>query len=143
MGEAFFFLGPFPPPITCQPSPGDNLKTFGGTLLRDHDAESAYFAVFFDRWGRSRKEMDLYEQVIHDWQTLNNAEPFWAKINSTDTAALARRIGFREALCGYFERSEHPATDKTTLGPKPVEPDAHPQGARAGCEVFYVMQGVK
>jgi len=93
--------------------------------------------------GLPYKDMDLYEQVIHDWQTLNNAEPFWAKINSTDTAALARKAGFREATGGYLERSEHPESDETTLGPKPLETDAHPQGARVGCEVFYVMQGVK
>ena len=93
--------------------------------------------------GLPYKDMDLYEQVIHDWQTLNNAEPFWAKINSTDTAALARKVGFIEASAGYLERSEYPETDKTTLGPKPEETDAHPQGARVGCEVFYVMQGTK
>lgn len=93
--------------------------------------------------GLPYKDMDLYEQVIHDWQTLNNAEPFWAKINSTDTAALARKVGFREATSGYLERSEHPEEDETTLGPKPNDTDAHPQGARVGCEVFYVMQGTK
>jgi len=93
--------------------------------------------------GLPYKDMDLYEQVIHDWQTLNNAEPFWAKINLTDTAALARKVGFIEASAGYLERSEYPETDKTTLGPKPAETDAHPQGARVGCEVFYVMQGTK
>lgn len=93
--------------------------------------------------GLPYKDMDLFEQVIHDWQTLNNAEPFWAKINSTDTAALARKAGFREARSGYLERSEHPERDRTVLGPKPADTDAHPQGARVGCEVFFVMQGVK
>ncbi|MEQ8246341.1 MAG: class I SAM-dependent methyltransferase [Alphaproteobacteria bacterium] len=93
--------------------------------------------------GLPYKDMTLFDQVIHDWQTLNNAEPFWAKINSTDTAALARKVGFREAASGYLERSEHQETDKTTLGPKPADTDAHPQGARVGCEVFFVMQGVK
>jgi len=93
--------------------------------------------------GLPYKDMTLYDQVIHDWQTLNNAEPFWAKINSTDTAALARKIGFATATSGYLARSEHPESDKTTLGPKPADTDAHPQGARVGCEVFFVMQGVK
>ncbi|MDA1057991.1 MAG: class I SAM-dependent methyltransferase [Proteobacteria bacterium] len=93
--------------------------------------------------GLPYKDMTLYDQVIHDWQTLNNAEPFWAKINATDTAALARKIGFATATSGYLQRSEHPESDKTTLGPKPADTDAHPQGARVGCEVFFVMQGVK
>ncbi len=93
--------------------------------------------------GLPYKDMDLFEQVIHDWQTLNNAEPFWAKINSTDTAALALRAGFSEATSGYLEHSERPESDRTTLGPKPAGTDAHPQGARVGCEVFFVMQGVK
>ena len=93
--------------------------------------------------GLPYKDMTLFDQVIHDWQTLNNAEPFWAKINSTDTAALARKVGFLGASSGYLARSEHPETDKTTLGPKPADTDAHPQGARVGCEVFFVMQGVK
>ena len=93
--------------------------------------------------GLPYRDMDLIEQVIHDWQTLNNAEPFWTRINSTDTADIARRVGFGEARSGYLERSEHPESDKTVLGPKPAETDAHPQGARVGCEVFFVMQGTK
>ena len=93
--------------------------------------------------GLPYKDMDLFEQVIHDWQTLNNNEPFWAKINTTDTAALAGKVGFAEATSGYLARSEHPETDRTVLGPKPEGTDAHPQGARVGCEVFYVMQAVK
>jgi hypothetical protein len=93
--------------------------------------------------GLPYRDMDLIEQVIHDWQTLNNAEPFWTRINSTDTADIARRVGFGEARSGYLERSEHPESDQTVLGPKPAETDAHPQGARVGCEVFFVMQGTK
>ena len=93
--------------------------------------------------GLPYRDMDLVEQVIHDWQTLNNAEPFWTRINSTDTADLARKAGFREARSGYLQRSEHPESDRTKLGPKPTGTDAHPQGARVGCEVFFVMQGIK
>ena len=42
--------------------------------------------------GMPYHDMDLYEEVMHDWQTYYNAEPFWAKINTTDTAKLARGV---------------------------------------------------
>jgi ubiquinone/menaquinone biosynthesis C-methylase UbiE len=93
--------------------------------------------------GLPYRDMDLYEQVIHDWQTYNNGEPFWAQINSLDTAALAKAIGFAETRSGYMRRADDPAHDRTSLGKKPKGADCHPQGDRGRDEYFFVVQGIK
>lgn len=93
--------------------------------------------------GLPYRDMDLYEQVIHDWQTYNNAEPFWAQINSIDTAAMAKAIGFSSTASGYMRRADDPARDRTSLGLKPKGADCHPQGNRGRDEYFFVIQGIK
>mgnify|MGYP001288733886 CR=1 FL=1 len=68
--------------------------------------------------GLPYKDMDLFEEVMHDWQTRNNAEPFWTSINTTDTVAMSRAAGFGQAESGYLRRVDDPRTERVHLGPK-------------------------
>ena len=95
--------------------------------------------------GMPYHDMDLFEEVMHDWQTYYNAEPFWAKINTTDTAGLARAAGFATARNGYLQRSDEPAADERHLGHKSNEAASHvhPQGDRGSREFFWVLTATK
>ncbi len=69
-------------------------------------------------------DMDsLCEQVLRDWQTYYNDEPFWGRVCETDLVALARQTGFVDAVQGY---------QKQTLAPQrgdlgwPVPPTSRP-----------------
>ena len=47
------------------------------------------------------KDMDYCDQVMRDWQTYYNDEPFWGQVCSTDLASLAKSSGFGDIEEGY------------------------------------------
>jgi len=47
------------------------------------------------------KDMDYCDQVMRDWQTYYNDEPFWGQVCSTDLVALAKSNGFKDVEEGY------------------------------------------
>jgi ubiquinone/menaquinone biosynthesis C-methylase UbiE len=61
------------------------------------------------------KDLQLYDQVMRGWQTLNNAEPFWDTVCSTDLVAIATEAGLREARDGYLERVADPVKNPRKL----------------------------
>ena len=95
--------------------------------------------------GLPYKDMDLFEEVMHDWQTRNNGEPFWTVINTTDTAAMAREAGFSSAASGYLRRADDPRAERATLGPKGAAAAGHvfPQGDRGRDEYYFVLSAVR
>jgi len=44
---------------------------------------------------------NLMEQVLRDWQTYYNDEPFWGRVCETDLVAALERTGFGEVYEGY------------------------------------------
>jgi 2-polyprenyl-3-methyl-5-hydroxy-6-metoxy-1,4-benzoquinol methylase len=95
--------------------------------------------------GLPYKDLDLFEEVMHDWQTRNNGEPFWTTINTTDTVAIARAAGFGRAESGYLRRVDDPRTERVHLGPKAAAAAGHvfPQGDRGRDEFYFVLSAVK
>ena len=47
------------------------------------------------------KDMDYCDQVMRDWQTYYNDEPFWGQVCSTALASLAKSSGFGDIEEGY------------------------------------------
>lgn len=95
--------------------------------------------------GLPYKDMSLFEEVMHDWQTRNNGEPFWTSINTTDTVAIAHGAGFGRAECGYLRRVDNPLAELTHLGPRGAAAAGHvfPQGDRGRDEYYFVLSAVK
>jgi SAM-dependent methyltransferase len=95
--------------------------------------------------GLPYKDMSLFEEVMHDWQTRNNGEPFWTSINTTDTVAIAHGAGFGRTECGYLRRVDNPLAELTHLGPRGAAAAGHvfPQGDRGRDEYYFVLSAVK
>ena len=78
-------------------------------------------------------DLEIVEQVLRDWQTYYNDEPFWGKVCETDLAHLARKAGFKDVRVGY---------QKQTTNPKPgvkgfsAKPDSRPGN-------WYILSAVK
>lgn len=79
-------------------------------------------------------DMDsLCEQMLRDWQTYYNDEPFWGRVCETDLVALARKTGFVRAVQGY---------QKQTLEPKRGDVGwPSPPSSRPG--FWYVVSATK
>ena len=58
-------------------------------------------AMLADHDKRLKKDMDYCDQIMRDWQTYYNAEPFWGQVCSTDLVTLARSRDFCDIDEGY------------------------------------------
>lgn len=46
-------------------------------------------------------QMELIDQVIRDWQSYHNHEPFWGGVCATDVEAALVDAGFQQVISGY------------------------------------------
>ena len=71
------------------------------------------------------KDMALYDQVMRDWQTYYNAEPFWGTVCSIDLEAIARQAGFETIRAGYVKVSNDPIKEPRTFVSTPSSANDH------------------
>lgn len=71
------------------------------------------------RW----EDTDLPTQVMLDWQSYYNGEPFWGRILGYDLKGLSEKLGFTDLRAGYHTppgdfRTAKPGSFSTTKTPK-------------------------
>ncbi len=54
---------------------------------------------------------NLMEQVLRDWQTYYNDEPFWGRVCETDMVAALAQAGFAKVYEGYQKQTLDPRRD--------------------------------
>ncbi|MFP6869455.1 MAG: class I SAM-dependent methyltransferase [Nitrospinota bacterium] len=81
------------------------------------------------------KDMEsLCEQVLRDWQTYYNDEPFWGKVCETDLVAVLEKLGFRDVEAGYQKVTTNPRCRRSSTFSK--VPDSRPGN-------WYIVSGVR
>lgn len=63
------------------------------------------------------KDLSLCDQVMRDWQTYYNDEPFWGQACSADLVGLARESGFSSADEGYQPQPQPKARERGARTP--------------------------